>query len=196
MRLISGPERAMITIVLTVCLGSAVWLTYLLNHPEKFAGETSSASTDTVRVVRIIDGDTIAVEPTASYPAADDARSEHIVHLLGINAPVPDTASASGQCGASASTAHLERLLDGHSKVRLTTTPARHADPYGESSAYVGVTGTEMEDLGLLQIKSGYAVAWYPDDANRPSRFARYQAAQEDAVTAAAGLRTACDAAR
>ena len=69
----------------------------------------SSAATS-ARFVRVIDGDTIAVQPTGSL--VDTGYGEHSVRLLGIDAPeMHKTTDQAPDCGAEAATEHLEELL-------------------------------------------------------------------------------------
>jgi micrococcal nuclease len=136
---------------------------------------SSLSSDDTVEAhfIRVIDGDTIAVQPTGSLEA--DPYGEHSVRLLGIDAPEMHKTSAEGpDCGAQAATDHLKALL---------------ADRYGRSLAYVEAGG---HDLNLEQAQGGFAEAWYPYGEPAPTHFATYDAAAKTAETSKAGSWGAC----
>ena len=91
-------------------------------------------------VTRVVDGDTIHVTRGGDLVK---------VRLIGIDSPERD------ECGFDASAASLRRIIGGR-EVRLLTGARTSQDQYGRLLRYVEVAGT---DVGLAQIKSGYAVA-------------------------------------
>jgi len=91
-------------------------------------------------VTRIVDGDTIHVTRGGDLVK---------VRLIGIDSPERD------ECGFDASAASLRRIIGGR-QVRLLTGARTSRDQYGRLLRYVEVAGT---DVGLAQIRSGYAVA-------------------------------------
>lgn len=92
------------------------------------------------QVVRIVDGDTIHVER--------DGVVEK-VRLIGIDSP------ERGECGFTPAVDSLRRVI-GDSAVTLASGAATNQDQYGRLLRYVLAGNT---DVGLAQIKSGYAVA-------------------------------------
>jgi endonuclease YncB( thermonuclease family) len=100
----------------------------------------STPATGLWSVARIVDGDTIHV-----------TRGGHTekVRLIGIDSPEQD------ECGYAAARDSLRRILGG-SEVTLTAGGGASEDRYGRLLRYVQAGRT---DVGLAQLKSGYAVA-------------------------------------
>lgn len=95
---------------------------------------------DTVKVTRIIDGDTLVVAGGAT------------IRLIGIDTP------ERGQPCYRQARDHLAALIDDQA-VTLTAAPGRDDhDKYGRLLRYVAASRT---DVGLAQIRDGYAVARY-----------------------------------
>ncbi|AXG14864.1 thermonuclease family protein [Intrasporangium calvum] len=111
-------------------------------------------------VARVVDGDTIHVTRGGDLVK---------VRLIGIDSPERD------ECGFDASAASLRRIIGGR-EVRLLTGARTSQDQYGRLLRYVEVAGT---DVGLAQIKSGYAVARFDsrDGYGGHTREAEYIAA-------------------
>ena len=150
-------------------------------------------------VRRIIDGDTITVEPSDRFPATYNCYQgtckEHAIRLLGIDAP--ETNSRSGEqpdCGAHLATSNLAALLlDNDTGVEITVVTDSVADPidrYGRTLAYVEVDGI---DAGGAQVSGGFAAAWYPRGEPEPDRYAVYLRDQLVAEHNSAGLYAQCD---
>jgi endonuclease YncB( thermonuclease family) len=104
----------------------------------------------TVRVVRVIDGDTIRVR---------DARARHTIRLIGIDAPeASSTRFGSPDCGGKSATSELKRLLHKDDSVRLVSDPTQdRTDRYGRLLRYVNREGT---DAGRRMIRTGWATPY------------------------------------
>lgn len=120
------------------------------------------------RVVRILDGDTLAV--------LDSAKREHLVRIAGIDAPEP------GQANYETSRQHLGSLVIG----KMVTVEWRKRDRYGR---LVGKVSADLDDVGLQQVRAGQAW-WYRDSAHEQTAFdrSRYESAEQDARLARRGL--------
>lgn len=153
-------------------------------------GEPESIET---HVIRVIDGDTIAVEPTDTLPATNDAGDEHVVRLLGIDAPEMNYhKGAEPECGAQEATDNLSEMLPEDSTVILTYDPVSdRTDRYGRSLAYVINPG--LEDINENQVADGYAMPWYPASEPEPSRVSDYTAAADEAAQNSTGAHGTCD---
>lgn len=155
--------------------------------------ETTRLRGEHTTVVRIIDGDTLAVQPTDALPATNDAGTEHVVRLLGIDTPeLNGQGEEPAECGAQEATAHMaeiapvgEGVLVVHDKVSDTT------DRYGRSLAYV-TTQLGGMDVGKAMVSDGYASAWYPRGEQAPSRYEIYLNAQTGASHDDRGLHPLC----
>lgn len=140
-----------------------------------------------VPVVRVVDGDTLAVEPSATLPPTNEDGTEHVVRVLAIDAPemhyADDTDPA---CGAQAATDYLDELLPAGTTVNLVhDSEADEVDRYGRTLAYVELEATG--DVGQLLVAEGYAAAWYPQSEPEPDRFSDYQDRTAEARAAGAG---------
>lgn len=166
---------------LTVLAGCTDLLSELDPVPEADATVTQSTT-----VVRVIDGDTIAVQPTDELPATNDDGNEHVVRLLGIDAPEMNFYDDEDpECGAQAATDYLAELLPEAAAVTVVYDErADETDRYGRSLAYI--ESPETEDAGLAMLTEGHAAAWVPQSAPDPERLPTY----EDAMTTAQRDRT------
>jgi len=164
-------------------LGSSQQLQPSANQP----GPTSA------QVVRVIDGDTIAVAPTSELPATNSAGSEHVVRLLGIDAPEMNKSSGnSPDCGAQEATDRLGQLIAGASVTLTFDASSDHTDRYGRSLAYVETPGAPSVDIALQMVIDGYAGAWYPRSEPEPERFASYADALRAAEVSGVGAHGSC----
>lgn len=161
--------------------------------PSETAAKTAAISV----VLRVIDGDTIAVKPTAELPATNENGTEHVVRLLGIDAPEMNyTSEVAPQCGAEDSTSNLEKILP--KDLRVTITYDVRSDPtdrYGRSLAYVGFQNTDspFTDAAMAQVTLGYAEAWYPKGEPAPARFDSYKKTAANAQSEGAGSWPRCN---
>ncbi|WP_284982339.1 thermonuclease family protein [Arthrobacter sp. efr-133-TYG-118] len=132
-------------------------------------------------IVRVVDGDTIEVQVITDLQPTNDAGTQHIVRLLGIDAPEMNYGKgAPPECGARAATDHLTELLPKGTEVTITHDQAPgvdRTDRYGRSLAYVSTAA--IPDVNLAQLKSGYAEAWIPKSAAQPERWNDYLSAAE-----------------
>lgn len=145
------------------------------------------------QVIRVIDGDTVAVVPVEDVlKATDDEGTEHVVRVLGIDAPEMNYTSGDPECGAQAATDHLETLLPEHMPVTIQYDQrSDRTDKYGRSLAYVTTRGGT--DVGLAQVTDGFAMPWYPSGEPEPERVPAYEAAAEQATDAGVGSHGQCE---
>lgn len=100
---------------------------------------------ESVRVVRIIDGDTIELD------------SGEKVRFLGIDTP------ERGQCGYQEAKKNLQRLILDERVILVSD--GQTTDKYGRLLRYVELG---HRDIGLEQIKEGWAVARYDSNDGYP----------------------------
>lgn len=145
------------------------------------------------QLIRVVDGDTIAVTPTEALPATNDAGTEHVVRLLSIDAPEMNKMSSDpAECGAQEATDHLAGLIGDGAQLTLTfDSRSDHTDRYGRSLAYVHTVNGD--DLASAMVRDGFAEAWYPNSEPAPERFDSYAALQFEAAAAGAGSYSLCD---
>jgi micrococcal nuclease len=131
------------------------------------------------RIVRVVDGDTIAVRVTGRQVT---------VRLLGID--TPETHGGPAECGGRAASRHLARIAPKGTSVRLATDPRSGdtRDRYGRLLAYVD---SRRGDLGERQLRAGLATVYRYHD-RRFSRLDRYREAETDARTGDRGIWSAC----
>lgn len=152
---------------------------------------------------RIIDGDTIAVKPSEDFPANNTEGTEHVIRLLGIDAPEMNKMSEDpAECGAQDATDHLAMLLAGTSAegyagltpiTVIFDSQSDHFDKYGRSLAYVQIDASEIStDVARAMVFNGYAAAWYPKGEPEPERFSDYVTAEEHSIDANSGSRAFC----
>lgn len=147
------------------------------------------------QLIRVVDGDTIAVVPSDQLPATNDAGTEHVVRILGIDAPEMNKMSADpAECGAQEATDHLVAMLGDGAQLSLTFDGVSdHSDRYGRSLAYVETLGgAQVVDAGAAMIRDGFAEAWYPHSEPAPERFDAYAALQFEAASAGVGSHATC----
>ncbi len=159
--------RAVVVVVLTAASLGGWWL-----------GRSRAGSTHTVRVVHVVDGDTIVV---------DDRGRDTTVRLLGVDTPETVHPDEPVQCYGPEASAFTKAALTGRT-VRLETDVERH-DRYGRLLAYVVVDGHRFNDELL---RRGYArLLVIPPNG----MYARTMLGEELAARrAGAGLWSACPA--
>jgi micrococcal nuclease len=148
-----------------------------------------------VQVLRVVDGDTIAVSPTASLPATNAAGTEHLVRMLGIDTPeMNKSGEEPAECGAQEALDRLSTLLNYSSEVTIVyDAQADRTDRFGRSLAYVQLIDERKTDLAFILALDGYAAAWYPSGEPEPMRFANYAQAQAAAEQAGSGAYATCE---
>lgn len=136
----------------------------------------SAPRAETVRVSRVVDGDTIDV----TMP--DGAKEK--VRLLGINTPETVDPRKPVQCFGHEASDHTKALLTGQT-VTLANDPSQDdRDKYDRLLRYVGLA--DGTDINLALVRDGYAHEYTYD---RPyARQAAYRAAEADARAAGRGL--------
>jgi micrococcal nuclease len=170
--------------------------------PTSASVEPSSTTPDRPRsveaeVIRVVDGDTVAVTPVPGVlePTGEhDGVPEHTVRILGVDAPEMNyRKDAEPECGAQTATNHLGGILpQGLPVVIEYDATADRMDRYGRSLAYVTTRGGT--DAGLKQVADGYAMPWYPKSEPEPERVAEYRMAADTAVDQRAGAHSQCPA--
>lgn len=175
--------------ILVVLTGCTDLLSELDPAPEPDATAEQSAT-----MVRVIDGDTIAVQPTDELPATNDDGDEHVVRLLGIDAPEMNFYEAEDpECGAQAATDYLAELLPEAAAVTIVYDErADETDRYGRSLAYI--ESPQADDAGLAMIAEGHAAAWVPQSAPDPERLTSYEDAMATAQSGRTGAWAQCPA--
>lgn len=159
-------------------------------RPSPNASQPADPTTVPATVVRVIDGDTIAVEPTKTLSATNDRQDEHSVRILGIDTAEMDWDNHNHECGAQEATDVTEQLLEAGDTVTLIYDEhADHTDQYGRSLAYVE---TNNQDVGATLIEQGLAVAWYPSGEPTPTRAEAYSQLQTQAEADSIGAWDTC----
>jgi len=156
-------------------------------------GNGQPAAANSATVIRVIDGDTIAVQPSDAFPPTNDAGSEHVIRLLGIDTPEMNVMSEEDlECGAQNASDQLAALLPAGAAVSIIfDADADRSDRYGRSLAYVQLA--DGTDAALALASTGYAEAWYPQGEPEPERFAAYAAAEDNAASSNLGSHSMCD---
>lgn len=162
--------------------------------PSQSQGTEEPAAVKT-EVMRVIDGDTVAVRPVAGSLDPNDEHDgvpEHTVRILGIDAPEMNYGKdAEPECGAQTATNHLGGILPRGLPVTVQfDAVADRTDRYDRSLAYVVTRGGT--DAGLTQVADGYAMPWYPKNEPEPERVPEYHAAADTAVKLRAGAHSQC----
>src|SRR3954466_15093243 len=120
------------------------------------------AAGDTVRVVRVVDGDTIRV----ALPTGEEA-----VRYIGIDTPESVKPGSPVECFAKRASAFNERLVDGQ-RVRLVR-DVEERDRYGRLLAYVYRARVGLFVNAEL-VRGGYAtVATFPPNVAHEREFRR-----------------------
>lgn len=156
-------------------------------------GVTSSGEQHATELVRIIDGDTIAVKPSGELTATNDAGDEHVVRLLSIDAPeVEKSDGTPAQCGGDAAEQNLASLIsEGDELTLIYDAEADRTDRYERSLAYVETA--EGTDLAAEQAAGGYVDAWFPQNEPQPERFVEYSQLVKRAAQEGHGSWSECD---
>jgi micrococcal nuclease len=144
-------------------------------------GAAGAQETINASVIRVIDGDTIEVQPASGAPTT--------VRLLGIDAPESVAPGTQVECGSEDAAAYLTELLLRLPDVVLTTDPSQdRIDRFGRLLAYVDAGTT---DVALAMIRAGHADVLVFE--GRPfARLPTYEDAQAEASTAERGAWGAC----
>lgn len=163
--------------------------------PTASSEEANEPDVVQTKVIRVIDGDTIAVQPVDDVletTGEHDGVAEHVVRLLGIDAPEMNYGKdIAPQCGAQTATNHLGSILPEQLPVIIQyDDSADRTDRYGRSLAYVSTPGDG--DAGRQQIIDGYAMPWYPEGEPEPERIPEYRSGANSAASSYAGLHSQC----
>jgi micrococcal nuclease len=134
------------------------------------------------RVVRVIDGDTIAVSV--------DGGRERSVRLLGIDTPETHRPGTPIECGGPQATQNMEALAQPGTAVRLEADPSQdRVDRYGRLLAYVRLPDGRLAEEA--QLAAGWATVYV--FAGRPvARDASFRRAQAGARAAGRGVWGRC----
>ena len=140
-----------------------------------------------VRIVRVIDGDTLKVR-------LRDGR-QRTVRLIGIDTPETVKPGVPVECGGAAASATMRKLAMQRKRGRLVGRVATlvndpsqgNTDRYGRTLAYVEVGG---RDVGKALVSAGWANVYVYSTPF--ARLASYQAASDTAKAAPAGVWNRC----
>lgn len=134
----------------------------------------------TVKLVRVVDGDTIKVRTS---------RGSQNIRLIGVDAPEnSSTRYGRPDCGGPQATAYLRKLLRGRSTLRLRRDPSQdEQDRYGRPLRYASAGGV---DLGRQMITGGWAAPYVY--AEPFSRLGSYRQAAKAARKARRGVWRDC----
>lgn len=151
---------------------------------------SEDAAGQTVEIIRIVDGDTVAIRPSDQFPASNDEGTEHIVRLLGIDTPELNVLSEeAAECGATEAQHALDQFLD--QTVLLVRDPVTDpVDRYGRTLAYLETA--EGLDLSAEQVRAGWAEPYHPASEPEPSRFQMYLPLAEQAEAQQVGVWQLC----
>ena len=141
-----------------------------------------------VRVLSVIDGDTIKVR------LATGARKT--VRLIGIDTPETRKPATPVECGGKKATKHMQSLAMKRKRGRLlgktatlTTDPTQDTtDRYGRMLAYVSIS---QKDIGLRMVRSGWAMNYVYEDTPF-ERVASYVSAETSAKSEGLGVWRMC----
>lgn len=158
------------------------------SQPSASSG-TASESTRTIRAafVKVIDGQTIEVQPSNENDGQPSGEPNITVRLIGVKAP------AAGECGADEAVEHLTSLLLSGEPMDITFDAALEdsADEGGVIQAYASTVTVGTRDTGRAMISDGYAVT---DSETGPAheRTAEYEDEEQWASTESKGLWDTC----
>lgn len=147
------------------------------------------AGSEWTELVRIIDGDTIEVQPINRQDSAITG-DPFTVRILGADAP------NGTECGAAASKAHLEGLMPARERIEVTYEPAlkEKVDEEGHTLAYVIAGGGGItQDIGDRMVSEGFAEAAFPEDVVMPETFEYTQTMGDIAVRGQSGIWAECE---
>lgn len=153
------------------------------------AAEPASSEPEAVRVqlVRVVDGDTIEVQPLDDQ-GQPNGEPNMTVRMLGIDAPESDA------CGGAAATENLERIvLDGEPLDLKYDEKSDRTDQYDRTLAYVYSVSMGSSDLGGRQVREGYAAAWYPESEPAPKNFEEYEKLAQISMDQKKGVFAECE---
>lgn len=156
--------------------------------------QTSARDDVTATVLRVVDGDTITVEPTGELPPTNESGTEHTVRILGIDTPERNSHSSDpAECGAEDATEYLTQLLDtAQDDVTLVyDSRADRIDRFGRTLAYVDLA--DGTDVGAELVNAGLASPWYPTGEPEPDRVPQYEATAQVAAEEQRGSWMTCD---
>jgi micrococcal nuclease len=142
------------------------------------ASKDSKTQRETVKVLSVIDGDTIVV---------DYNGKQEQVRLNGMNTPETTVSGIPNECYGPEATERTRQLLEGKT-VELESEPLQgDRDKIGRLLRYVYVDGQFVD---LLLVQEGYAYDWtdrYPSKYDR-----QFRKGQKDAIQNKRGLWKKC----
>lgn len=138
-----------------------------------------------VRVLRVVDGDTIAVENKSRKVSGS-------VRIIGIDTPETVDPRKPVQCFGPEASAEAHRLLDGKRVTLVYDASQGRVDKYGRILAYVRVSKRSVPegDYGLHMIREGFAKEY--TYSRRYDRQQAYREAQRSSQAELDGLWKAC----
>lgn len=180
-------------LIITACSSTTVKTLQDQHHNAEPVSADRTQSIQTT-VVRVIDGDTVALAPVnGELASTNDDMSETSVRLLGIQAPEMNyqDPAVGPECMAENATEHLEALLPVGTEVTLSFDSS--ADTYDKYGRALGYISTEADvDVAEQMVTYGLAEAWIPDSQPRPDRFETYEQLTQNATADQWGLHGRC----
>lgn len=180
-------------LIITACSNTTVKTLQDQHHNAEPVSADRTQSIQTT-VVRVIDGDTVALAPVnGELASTDDDMSETSVRLLGIQAPEMNyqDPTAGPECMAQHATDRLEALLPVGTEVTLSFDNS--ADTYDKYGRALGYLSTEADaDVAEQMVTYGLAEAWVPDSEPRPNRLDHYEQLAQSAAADQRGLYGRC----
>lgn len=134
-------------------------------------------------LVRIVDGDTLAVKPVEGLGESKD--DEVLVDLVGITAPTGD------QCGADLAVDNLAQSLPEGAALQII--PDQKLGETSPEGNYLGYVYSGTEDLSASQVSTGAAWASLGKDDIQPENFLEYSNMSMRATQAGLGSWGSCE---
>ncbi|MCI4659541.1 thermonuclease family protein [Cryobacterium zhongshanensis] len=183
-----------LTLSLTGCQAATQAVSDLVGQAQQ-QSDTQAASPSEKRPAtlrRIVDGDTITVEPSTDFPATDKNGTEHTIRLLGIDTPELNKMSGEEpECGAQEAANYLGDIVHAGEQVTVVfDARSDHTDRFGRSLAYLELS--DGTDLAHTLVVEGFAEAWYPPSEPAPERYSSYASAEQASVAANVGQHAFC----
>lgn len=138
-----------VVFLVTLCLGLTLQKPNSNDQPTPQTDSSQGAATDTHRVIRVSDGDTIVV---------DVAGVEESVRLIGVDTPETRDPRQPVQCFGQAASAFTKQLIADH-PVRLEADPeSSNRDRYNRLLRYVYLPSNTLVNAEI--IRQGYGFAY------------------------------------
>lgn len=153
------------------------------DNPDLESGDEGISHGYGTTLVRIVDGDTLAVKPVEGL--GDDKDDEVLVDLVGITAPTGD------QCGADLAVDNLAQSLPEGADLQII--PDQKLGETSPEGNYLGYVYAGTEDLSASQVSTGAAWASLGKDDVQPENFLEYSNMSMRATQAGLGSWGSCE---